>query len=256
MVERHPLLPALKDRPYINSIWSPSEKLRVIKTHYELLTGASGILAFPLDGSIELGALHWLQEGLRLVLDKPPWFSQEGEVAISIFKDKLRLYSLLFSLGVIGNLRVVFVGALQGASPQAVQSFGNGQQALDIYKELTHLLHGMRPRDLLFNVFRTLSRQLGASLILAVTDRANVERSGYFLGGARMQAKHDETWAEYGGQLSADGAFFEIPTTRALRSLDEVPSRKRAQYRRRYEMLERIDGELTARLRELSAPSP
>jgi uncharacterized protein VirK/YbjX len=250
MVERHPLLPALKDRPYLNAWWSSTEKMRVVKTHYELLTGAAKILAFPLDASVELVALYWIQEGLRLVLDKPPWFAQEGEVAVSLFQRDVRLYSLLFSLGIVADKRVAFVGALQGASSRATQSVEGGKQPLDIYKELTHVLHGMRPRDLLFSVFRKMCRALDVVTIMAVADRANVERSGYFLGGASMKAQHDQTWMEYGGHPSPDGAFFEIPTEHARRPLEDVPTRKRAQYRRRYAMLERIDEELQARLRE------
>jgi uncharacterized protein VirK/YbjX len=253
MVQRHPLLPALPQRPYLNSYWSLGERMQVIRTHYELLTGPAEILSFPLHAKLELSPLHWIEEGLRVALDKPPWFSQEGEVALSIFHNDLRLYSLIFSLGIEGGRRVAFVGALQGASPGAIQVADYGKQALDIYRELTRAAHGVRPRDLLFAVFRSMCRELDVELIFAVADRANVAKSGYFLSGASMRATHDDTWMEYGGRPTADGAFFEIPTTRALKPLDEVPTRKRAQYRRRYEMLRRIDDEVQARVREASA---
>jgi uncharacterized protein VirK/YbjX len=226
MVERHPLLPARSGQPYLNALWSLDERMRVLKTHYGLLTQAR-VLAFPLDASVVLASLDDIEPELKLVLDKPKWFANEGEVALNLFSGGERLYSLLFTLGEVDGKRVAYVGALQGSSVV---------DAVDRYRNITRAAHGMRPRDLLFTAFRMLCLELGVERILAVSDRANVIRSGYFQNVTMMFANLDDIWVEYGGVLGEDG-FFEISPQLRLRELDEIPSRKRAMYRRRYDML-------------------
>jgi uncharacterized protein VirK/YbjX/SAM-dependent methyltransferase len=238
MVERHPLLPALRGRPYLNTLWSNDDKIRALETHYAMVTSIQA-LAFPCDSSVLLAELEDIEPGLTVELDKPIWFADEGEVAINFFSGGERIYSLLFTLGEIDSKRVAYVGALQGRSlPDAVER----------YKRLTREAHGMRPRDFLFATFRLLCTELGVERIMAVSDRASIARSGYFKNYDDTFSNHDETWVEYGG-VPTEAGFFEIPAALKTRDLDEVPSRKRAQYRRRYEMLKNIQTQIADHLK-------
>jgi uncharacterized protein VirK/YbjX len=235
MIDRHPFMPARARHPYLNAQWSLAERLQVVETHYALLQQAR-VLDFPLDASVVLLSLEHAEEGLTLVLDKPIWFVNEGEVAINLFSGRERIYSLLFTLGEDEGRRVAYVGALQGSGLL---------DAVERYRRLTRAAHGMRPRDLLFAAFRMLCLELGVDRILAVSDRANVSRSGYFQAYDDVFASHDDTWVEHGGVLGEDG-FFEIAPQLKMRKPDEIPSRKRAVYRRRYAMLERMREELAS----------
>jgi uncharacterized protein VirK/YbjX len=255
MIERHPLLPALVDRPYLNSTWSTVDRMRVIRTHYGLLRGNARVLDFPLSGEIELAALDEIEEGLRIVLDKPAWFTHEGEVAINLFIRDVRIYSLLFTLGVAEEGRTVaYVGALQGVSTEALQLLA-GIDPLDLYKRLTRTLEGLRPRDFLFAAFRMLCGTLSIGTILAVADRANVPRSGYFSAGKQIFTNHDSTWVEYGGVDGPHG-FFEIAVAIPYRDLQTVPSKKRAAYRRRYEILQQVTSTLSVNLEHIARGQP
>jgi uncharacterized protein VirK/YbjX/predicted RNA methylase len=239
MVERHPLLPALPRAPYLNALWSAAEKMRVLEAHYEMVKDAR-VLAFPLDSSVFLAELEHIEPGLTVELDKPQWFAEEGEVAINLFSGGERIYSLLFTLGEVDGKRVAYVGAVQGRYlPDAVER----------YKRLTRAAHGMRPRDLLFAAFRFLCCELAVERILAVSDRANIARSGYFKNYDDIFVSHDETWTQYGGSAT-DAGFFDMPAALKVRSLEEIPSRKRAQYRRRYEMLDSMQAQLASNARD------
>ena len=67
-------------------------------------------------------------------------------------------------------------------------------------------------------------------------------RHAYFGGGGDANhADYDAVWVERGGRR-VDASHFELPLAVSLRSLDEVPSKKRAQYRRRNEMLQELQG--------------
>jgi uncharacterized protein VirK/YbjX len=75
--------------------------------------------------------------------------------------------------------------------------------------------------------------------ILAVSDVACVGRSGCFGPGVGVLSSYDRAWTENGGAPGADG-FFELAPRPARRALAEVPSRKRAEHRRRFVMLDEL----------------
>jgi len=62
-----------------------------------------------------------------------------------------------------------------------------------------------------------------------------------------MKSSYDELWNDVGGQPAVNG-FFLLPATNTRRSIDTVPSRKRAQYLRRFALLDDIDSEIREKL--------
>ena len=107
---------------------------------------------------------------------------------------------------------------------------------------MTKAAHGMRPRDLLVELFRAFCRAVGAARMLAVADASRQHRSRYF-GKAKAETlslNYDEIWLERGG-VAKGPDFFELPVALRLRDLEEVPSKKRGMYRRRHELLHDLD---------------
>lgn len=158
---------------------------------------------------------------------------------------------LAFTLGDIAGQRVAYVGALQGL---------RSPDALEIYRQLTHQLHGLRPRDLLLTAFRRFGLALEVTRILAVDDSHRVSSNGYFAASGQVLSSYDEIWTESGG-IATSGGFFELGPVTGRRESSAVPARKRALYRRRYEMLDALDGQIDASVaadaayREMASPS-
>jgi uncharacterized protein VirK/YbjX len=75
---------------------------------------------------------------------------------------------------------------------------------------------------------------LGCSEILGVSDACH--RSVNLFSSATKQAAYDNIWQESNGQLNSE-VFFVIPTELRQREAAEIPARKRALYRRRYELI-------------------
>lgn len=217
--------------PYLNRHWPAERKLDVIATHYAMLDGRLAFLRFAPAASI---ALADAGEGIRIQLDKPGVFEHEGELAINIFNGDQRLYSLAFTLGQRNSQRVAYAGGLQGMS---------GVDALDIYRSLTHRMHGLRPRDLLVSAFRMLCLCLGVTRILAISDAKRVSSSAYFESSTQVFTSYDSAWIENGG-VTADDGFFELGARLVPRATEDIPSRKRAQYRRRYAMVDALSKQI------------
>ena len=224
--------------PYVNTTWTARRRLRAIQLHYSLLRGPLEVLRFSPQRQVRVTTLAAGDASLDVILDKPKWFLHEGEVAINLFRNGQRLYSLVFLLGRSEGCKAAYVGALQGMG---------SAQALDVYRELTHALHGLRPRDLLIDAFRVLCRELGVERIFVVSDHSSMNKSGYF-DRIETPTSYDSAWLEHRGEPAEEG-FFELPTASSRRPPDAIPSRKRAQYRRRYEMLDEFDALIRTGLR-------
>jgi uncharacterized protein VirK/YbjX len=238
MLERRPELVCVIERPYVNTAWTARRRLDAIELHYRQVQGPLNFLRFAPEAPLHVGRLTEGEIALDIVLEKPAWFVHEGEVSMSLFRGEQRLYSLVFVLGRSQNDKLTaYVGALQGIGDA---------QALDIYRQLTHGLHGLRPRDLLVNAFRMLSKHVGIERILAVSDSNSMARSSYF-ENKKAHSSYDEVWLDHRG-VRLDCGFFELSTTPARRAPDEIASRKRAQYRRRYEMLDALEAQMSTAL--------
>ena len=222
-----PSLLACVIHPYLNVDWRFYQKLDAISGHYKLLNGRLGILRFPALASITLADLG---DAIQIRLHKFLLFEHEGEVTVSLFKNDQRLYSLTFTLGQIGAELIAYVGGLQGLkSPEAVE----------IYRSLTHNMHGLRPRDLLVTTFRLLCSPLGVARILAISDSKRICSNSYHSPEEQVFSSFDRAWIECGG-LPMNDAYFELSPRITQRSAMDIPSRKRAQYRRRYAMVDAI----------------
>jgi uncharacterized protein VirK/YbjX len=213
--------------PYLNADWRFEQKLEKISEHYRLLNGRLGILRFIPPALIVLADVGG---DIQIRLHKYAYTEHEGELTISLYRGDQRLYSLTFTLGQIGAQLVAYAGALQGLG---------SSEALEIYRSLTHRMHGLRPRDLLVTAFRLLCCSLGVARILAISDRKRICSNSYHNSGTQIFSSFDNAWIECGG-VAADDAFFELSPRVVQRAVKDIPSRKRAQYRRRYAMIDAI----------------
>jgi uncharacterized protein VirK/YbjX len=233
MLDERPSWVAAVDAPYLHAQWTASKKLEIISRHYRYLTGRLAFLRFNPGASVLIADVP-NAAGLQLSLDKAPWFMREGELVLSLLENDVRFYSVAFTLGCDGDENVAYVGALQG--------YG-GEDALDIYRRLTRTLHDMRPRDFLMAAFRLLSAEFNVQTILAVSDKARLHQSTYHSGHEGVAANYDEIWREFSDDKLVDG-FWKISPVLKYRTAAQIPTRKRAMYRRRYEMLDNLRGQI------------
>lgn len=246
-LQRFPMIHGAMYWPYINHTWQMQRRLSAIEQHYRMLGGPAAIIADATLEEVEVARLDEEYAGLRVVLDKAIWFLREGEIVLNLFVNDQRFYSIAFSLGLDEKGgRVVLVGALQGSNSDAAQ---------DVYRDITHTLHGMRPRDLLMTAFKLFCREVGFDRIWAVSSEHRQHNSPYFGDShkEKVLVAYNEVWQEHGGQELGNG-FFEIPAVVKYKDMAEIPSRKRAAYRRRYEMLDRLAADIRESCGEHSTP--
>ncbi|MEQ1599223.1 MAG: DUF535 family protein [Methylotenera sp.] len=217
--------------PYQCNTWDAKTRLSHIAEHYNAIEDLKFKIAFPLDGALKLLDLTNVYKGLHIVLDQPKWFMREGQLVINLFLDKTRILSLAFSFARESGKVVAYIGAIQGR---------NFDWSLDLNRDLTKAMHGMRPRDFLFEQFRTLCRTVGVSKIYAVSNASRHHLDSYF--GKKNEKRelalnYDEVWIERGGILE-DSDFYVFSMNLQKKNIQQIPAKKRSMYRRRYEFLE------------------
>lgn len=218
--------------PYQCSAWGPSERVERIVGHFDVLEQSPRVFQFDADEKLLLLDLSDYREGLRIILDQPRWLLREGHLALNLFNGDHRAYSLSISL----FKDTVFIGGLQGRS---------SPRALELYRDMTKDLHGLRPRDFILDVLRMLVPILGVNKIHAVADRHRYFRHPFFGGrlDTAIALNYDDVWRDRGGEMVC-ATHFSLPIKTVRRSLEEVSSKKRSMYRKRYEMLDDIERRL------------
>lgn len=195
-------------------------------------------------GKITLWQDTFQEEPLTLDLLFYPGQRKEGCLSLVLHWGGVDFYQIMFWLGPdpAGGKTCAFVGALQGTS------LGN-----DAVKAMTKKYFGYRTKNLIFYGLRTLAKLWHCQEIYAVTNQ------GYYaMNHVRMDRKlktnFGDFWAECGGSPSGDRRFYRIPLEEVRRDLSELKPSKRANHRRRYEMLDAMEVTMAEQLKPWLAP--
>lgn len=121
----------------------------------------------------------------------------------------------------------------------------DGAQSQQLVKQLTKQLHGLRPMCFMLNALQLLCQQWRCQLH-GIPARAQVKSRWY--GHQRIFFDYDTFWREHGGTLQAQ--YWQLPLHFNSKTLEEIPSKKRAMYRKRYQMLATLAQDMQCNLQK------
>ncbi len=177
-----------------------------------------------------------------LVLRRVGQFDKEGCLTLQFVQAQCTLLSLTFSFSVEHQQVKMKLGGIQGGA-------GPNREAL---KVATQELFGLQPRLLLMWALRQLAQRLGVGAIEAVDQQNHIYKSSRYAHRKSVQIDYDDLWTAAGGTPLADGNF-AIPLAEKITPLAERPAHKRAQYRKRAQMLDTLREGLQATLSQAMA---
>ena len=238
-------------RPYLHRGFRSGDIVRMLRGHYQFLQqhAPAGFVGSLLDGRpflLNERSVAGLEQPLFLNLSYARHMQQEGELTLSLgFPDSVDTFnhhrwitSLTFMLRQGPGGRELLVGCVQGS---------HSESSRDDIRLATQVFYGLRPKHLLIHLLRELAARWEVSEILAVSDAAHCLTRNRYRGRVEIVSSYDELWQDVGGKLREDG-FYSLPLAHNRRPLEEIPSRKRAQYRRRYALMDSIDAEIRDKL--------
>ena len=166
---------------------------------------------------------------------------KEGLLSVMMDVDGEHLYQIIFWIEQRGGQPTLVIGAMQGP---------NTENAQDFVREMTKRAHRFRTKNLILYITQAVARALGIKRMLAVSN------AGYYANNhvrldRKLKTDFGAFWEEVGGWETDDHRFYELPLVYPRKTMEEVPTRKRAVYRRRFAMLDEIDQEVQKRIEAL-----
>ncbi|NIF60497.1 DUF535 domain-containing protein [Enterobacter sp. Ap-916] len=235
MLNAQPGLPCRLHRPYLALPLKRKHTRDTIAYHYQKI--AEKMPKKMLNG-------HFSAEGYRLAtlvgknnelmfidLTSHDIEGKEGEAFLNFCNEEgVPLARMTFTLNQFEGKNTFFIGCLQGAKTwvphEAIQA-------------ATKACHGLFPKRMLLEVACELAKLLDAERILAVGNGTHIYRSWRYEKKKKdsLHADYDSFWQSMSGEPRADG-LFALPSSVERKPLEDIASKKRAEYRRRYELLD------------------
>lgn len=237
LLKAQPGLPCRLHRPYLTVNTSRLEAQAALDFHYSQL---SRLLPATLLQS------HWSKQGAclarltgkngeqyRIKLEALSMLDKEGESTL-VFCDEndTVLAEMTFTLCQRNGKTTLFIGGLQGAKNWVPHE--NIQLA-------TKACHGLFPKRLLLETACYIAPLLQAEKIQAVGNDTHIYRNWRYAKKKKdkLHADYDSFWLSMGGEPGNDG-YFTLPAVITRKPMEEIASKKRAEYRRRYELLDSL----------------
>lgn len=229
-------LPGKIHRPYLHLGLSCAQRAQAISQHYRFIsqlptdTLRQAMLSRQL---VELAHFCGKEgEDFRLSLACNGRCEREGEVNLSLHSNGTLLAIATFSVTEQHGQPVMIIGGIQGASSQTPH------EAIRI---ATKSCYGLFPKRLVLEMLTSLARASGIKTIQAVSDVGHTWRSLLYRHKKKntFVANYDEFWQSLNGERISRH-LWQLPLTLAQKPIEEIASKKRAEYRRRYELLEDI----------------
>ncbi|WP_254922079.1 DUF535 family protein [Citrobacter braakii] len=109
--------------------------------------------------------------------------------------------------------------------------------------------HGIFPKRIIMEAICRLAEQLNIEKVMAVSNEQHIFRSPrYHDKNKVILSDYNAFWESVGGECDSHG-YYHIPRTMARKSEADIASKKRAEYRRRYQLLDSIHSQLSSMFR-------
>lgn len=216
-------------RPYNSRVLTAAERLAAIQAHYQFIfrLGLGQTVARASIGPVVLAAAEG-KSGLpyEIQLRTVNMFDREGELAMQLAQDGKVIYSVAFTIAPRAGRPAVSIGCVQG---------GKTDDAREAIRLATRDLHGIRPKQLMVSLVRQLGFEYGCERLHLVSNRNRVIYTAIRLG--RVLADYDLLWEEMGAVRNASGDYELDCAPIAAPDLENIPSKKRSEARKRHELL-------------------
>lgn len=205
LVKARPRLVYKIYRPYLSGTFNCAQRLAMLQDHYRFVfqQGMGSLVVRAARAPVLLGSVEGksgLVYGIELCAVEP--LEREGELVLRLTQGQELVYSTAFSFFRGEQGMTLGIGCMQG--PQ-------GEHGLQLIKDATRELHGLRPKNLMLRLLRQLGFEYGCRQLRLVGNGNRAVRTAARKG--RVHADYDSLWLELGA--SASQLNWKSPSARA-----------------------------------------
>ena len=246
LAQAHPSLLYKIYRPYASRQFACAARVELLRDHYRFLwqAGARGLVEYAARRALVLATIEGRDGATyRLQLTAIHDSHREGELCLRLTRDGVSLYLASFLFRPQPGGAVIQLGALQGLRSPA--------GAL-VVKEATRALHGCRPKNLMVAALRDLGDFFGCGHLDLVSNANRIALN--WRRRRHISCDYDLAWQELHALATSDGNFRLPCGPCRMPDLELVPSKKRADARRRGAMLVQLAADMRWQVSALLQP--
>lgn len=241
ILNAQPGLPCRLHRPWLAMHMRHQQTIDALCFHYQQMLD-------KLPGNIVSGYLsaHGVplaqiegKEGQRysIGLRADAMQDKEGEATLTFHdEDGTVLAELTFTLCQYHGVNTFFIGGLQGAKADVPHQ---------LIQSATKACHGLFPKRLVVDALLTLGTLFSVEQVRAVSNETHIYRSVRYRRKKRdaLHADYNGFWESLSAVIDAEGDYI-LPLALPRKTMEEIASKKRAEYRRRYTLLDALQQQI------------
>lgn len=226
-------LPDIYNKPFRAYLYCNikiTDKFKYLKSHYNYilknfnkksleniyLTNNTSLITFDIE---DIGKIN-------IKLCYIGSLGKEGEMTLLLELNEKELYSIAFSFFESLNTKEFIICGIQSRNDIDTE----------LIKLITKKLHGVRPRNYLFFVIRQICNILSLDTIKAIRTDFHVANCSHVNKTGKFMADYNLYWEEENG-IKGD-IFYTLPIIESRKSMEEIASKKRSMYNKRFNMLD------------------
>ena len=237
-------LPCKLQRPYLASCLSQQERFEALAYHYDFLAKHPDSMtkafynpniAFVLaDVKVKNDA------NIKIAIQARNKFAREGEISLYFYdNDGIDLATITFTIMQYQQKTTLFIGGLQGT--------GHHDARIRV-QQATKQCYGLFPKRVALEAALVIARYFNLEQIVAVGNKTHIYNNWrYNTRQERILSDYDDFWLTIDGKQDSNGLFI-LPNQIYRKSLDEIASKKRSEYRNRYALLDQLENSITENL--------
>ena len=237
-------LPCKLQRPYLASCLSQQERFEALAYHYDFLAKHPDSMtkafynpniAFVLaDVKVKNDA------NIKIAIQARNKFAREGEISLYFYdNDGIDLATITFTIMQYQQKTTLFIGGLQGT--------GHHDARIRV-QQATKQCYGLFPKRVALEAILVIARYFNLEQIVAVGNKTHIYNNWrYNSRQERILSDYDDFWLTIDGKQDSNGLFI-LPNQIYRKSLDEIASKKRSEYRNRYALLDQLENSITENL--------
>ena len=240
LAQLHPCLRFKIYRPYASRQLGCADRLALLEGHYRFLwqAGARALVERAAHQPLVLAAFEGKDGALyRLQLTAIHDSYREGELCLRLTRDGQAFYLASFLFLPRADGVSLQLGALQGLRSEA------GKLAV---KEATRALHGCRPKNLMVTALRDFGDFFACNNLFLISNDNRIALNAR--RRRHIAADYDLAWQELHALRMRDGNYHLPCAPYRAPDLADVPSKKRADARRRGQLLQCMSADMRAQL--------
>ena len=237
-------LPCKLQRPYLASCLSQQERFEALAYHYDFLARHPDSMTkafYNPNIACELADVKVKNDAnIKIALQARNKFAREGEISLYFYdNDGIDLATITFTIMQYQQKTTLFIGGLQG--------IGHHDARIRV-QQATKQCYGLFPKRVALEAILVIARYFNLEQIVAVGNKTHIYNNWrYNSRQERILSDYDDFWLTIDGKQDSNGLFI-LPNQIYRKSLDEIASKKRSEYRNRYALLDQLENSITENL--------